>query len=375
MPVEEKLVASKKRKKKGLKAAIIVIAVIVLAVVIGITAINIMVRPVSDQSQDAVYVGGMLLSDSIDYSADSAEGLSSNLIVKVMQVVWKSCSVSDAKKHESQIPPDVVMKEDIPYIDDGNLYHMLDVYYPQRTDADAKLPIIIDIHGGGWMYGTKDLNENYCRALADRGYVVFNISYRLVPDVTVTEQLQDIAAALNWIDANRGDYPCGDSIMLTGDSAGGQLSAYSVILSQSTELQKVFGVENVDMYFDALLLTSPVAFMKTGEISPYTKLMWGKNYKKAATYPYMDLNEIIDYGTLPPTYLITSSGDSMANAQTHKAAELLESKGIKTVIKDYEEVNGKALPHVFSVLEPFDEIGRETIDDALRFYQDVREHK
>ena len=46
---------------------------------------------------------------------------------------------------------------------------------PNNISENDKLPVIIDIHGGGWMYGDKGLNENYCRALADRGYVVFLI--------------------------------------------------------------------------------------------------------------------------------------------------------------------------------------------------------
>lgn len=361
----------KKKKSKGKKIVAIVISVLVAVVIIGIAVINAMVKPVDVNSDKAVYVGGMLTSDSIEYNERSADGLSSNLIVKIMQVVWKSCSSSDAKKHAKQTPPDVVMKKDVPYLDDGNLYHMLDVYYPQNTPKDAELPVIIDIHGGGWMYATKDLNEYYCRALADRGYVVFNISYRLVPDVTVTDQLRDVAMALNWISDNMSDYPCGDSIMLTGDSAGGMLCAYTTIISQSEDLQKTFGVDKVNLTVDAVLLTSPVAYMKDGAMSVYTKLMWGKDYKKAPTYDYMNFDEIIDYGTMPPTYLITSTGDSMANAQTHKMAQLLQSKGVDTTIRDYKPYNGKKLPHVFSVLEPFDTIGRQTIDDAMAFYQRI----
>ncbi|UKI14322.1 MAG: hypothetical protein L6V85_09755 [Clostridiales bacterium] len=41
-----------------------------------------------------------------------------------------------------------------------------------RVRKTKKLPVIIDIHGGGWMYGDKDLNAPYCEALAKRGFVV-----------------------------------------------------------------------------------------------------------------------------------------------------------------------------------------------------------
>ena len=333
---EVKVKASKKGKVK--KALTAVICVILAIAVVATVFISVVTRKQNDTDENLVYVGGMLKSDTIEYQSESAKGLEKNPVMKLMEMIWYFCSFGDEKKHEKQTPPEVEMVKDIPYIDDGNLYHLLDVYYPKGTASDEKLPVIIDIHGGGWMYATKDLNEYYCRALADRGFVVFNMSYRLVPDVTVDEQLQDVAYALKWINENMSSYPCDtENIMLTGDSAGGMLSVYSEVLLQSPELREVFGVVDAGIDIDALVLTSPVAYMKDGAISVYTKLLWGTDYKDRKTYNYMNLDEIIDYAQLPPTYLITSSGDSIAHDQTLKANELLQSKGVETVLRDYDK--------------------------------------
>lgn len=67
--------------------------------------------------------------------------------------------------------------KDLDYFGDGSKWHLMDVYRPNGTENE-KLPVIIDIHGGGWMYGDKDLNEPYCEALAKRGFVV--VSFRTV---------------------------------------------------------------------------------------------------------------------------------------------------------------------------------------------------
>ncbi len=359
------------KSKKSLVAVLTVVAALVLAAVIFV---SVVLTPSSADDEDAVAVGGLIVSDSVDYQQENSN-LKANPIIKIMQVVWKFCSESDAKVHEAQTPPDQIKKiKDIPYIDDGNIYHLLDVYYPEKTTE--KLPVIIDIHGGGWMYGSKELNEYYCLSLADRGYVVFNLNYRLVPDVTVNEQLQDVAHALKWISENMSNYPCDpNSILLTGDSAGGQLAVYSAVLLQSSELREIFDVENGSITPSALLLTSPVPFMNDGSaFSLYTKILWGRNYKEKPTYEYMNLDEIIDYAQLPPTYLITSSGDTLAHGQTLKTAELLESKGVAYSLADYDEVNGKKLVHVFSVLEPFDTAGKTAIDEALAFYRKVIEN-
>lgn len=366
MPVKQK---ETKSKHKSLKMIGIIISILLVIAIVATIFITVVTRPVDENSDKAVAVGGMITSESIDYKSESAQGLEKNPVVKIMQMVWRFIYDSDAKKHEKQTPPVVEEVKDIPYLDDGNRYHLLDVYYPKNTTE--KLPVIIDIHGGGWMYADKNLNEYYCKSLADRGFVVFNISYRLVPDVTVNEQIQDCALALKWIGENMADYPCDtENIMLTGDSAGGQLASYSAVLIQSPELREIFDTVDPVLDITALLLTSPVANMKDGAMSVYTKALWGKGYKEKPTYEYMNLDEIIDYAKMPPTYLITSSGDSMAHSQTLHTAELLESKGVEVVLKDYEKFNGKSLPHVFSVLEPFDEIGTQTIDDAVDFYRE-----
>ncbi|MBE6720532.1 MAG: alpha/beta hydrolase [Ruminococcaceae bacterium] len=366
-----------KKKSKGKKIAMIILCVIAVIAVAAVIFINVTTRPAYDTDENRFAVGGMVISDDIDYKDESGDGIRHNPVIRIMQMVWRFCSDGDAKKHADQTPPENITKhKDIPYIDDGNIYHQLDVYYPEGTPADAKLPVVIDIHGGGWMYGDKDLNEYYCLSIADRGYVVFNLSYRLVPDVTVNEQLQDVAKALQWISGNMKDYPCDASkIMLTGDSAGGQLCAYSAVLLQSEELRNKFGVVNGDLNLSALLLTSPVAFMKDGgAFSVYTKILWGSDYKDKATYDYMDLSEIVDYAELPPTYLITSGGDSLAHEQTHRAYDLLKEKGVQCEIADFgDDENGKPLPHVFSVLFPFDKSGTKAIDDALAFFNNACE--
>ncbi|MCH5314776.1 MAG: alpha/beta hydrolase [Eubacterium sp.] len=368
---------TKQKKGSGVKVLKIIIAVILIIAIIAVAFVEIVTRKQADTNKDKVYIGGMLSSDTIEYETPSGDGIRHNPVIKLMQMIWYFCADGDAKKHANQTPPEVEMIKDVPYIDDMNLYHTLDVYYPEGTAPSDKLPVIIDIHGGGWMYGSKELNEYYCRALADRGFVVFNMSYRLVPDITVNEQLQDVMLALKWINENMSSYPCdSESIMLTGDSAGGMLSAYASVLMQSEELRNIFEVVNPEMNVDALLLTSPVASMNNGALSVYTKLLWGKDYKDKATYDYMNFDQIIDYASdFPPTYLITSSGDSLAHEQTLATAKLLESKSVQTVLKDYEKYDGKSLPHVFSVLEPFDEIGVETIDGAIDFYKDIISQK
>lgn len=363
-----------KKKHKGLKVLGVIILIIALIVGIGFGVIYYLTKPVDDTSDKAINVGGMLTSQNIDYKEASANGLENDLIVKIMQVSWKFCDKSDKKRMATQTPPEKVVKvKDIPYIDDGNPYHKFDVFYPEGKIAKEGLPVIIDIHGGGWMYATKDLNEYYCMELAKKGYCVFSISYRLVPDVTVNEQIKDCTEALAFIRANMKDYPANKkTVMLTGDSAGGQLALYSTILNNNPDAREIFGTVDTKLNIKCLLLTSPVTYAKSGGwFSIYTKKMWGKDYETKSTYNYMDLNEIMELANdMPPTYFITSSGDTLAHDQTVNAYNYFVEKGYECEIEDFTDLrDGKKLPHVFSVLDPFDEYGQKAIDNALDYYQ------
>lgn len=363
-----------KKKHKGLKVLGVIILIIALIVGIGFGVIYYLTKPVDDTSDKAIYVGGMRSSQSIDYKSDSAKGLENDIIVKIMQVSWKFCDKSDKKRMATQTPPENVVKvKDVEYLDDGNPYHKFDVFYPEGTIPKEGLPVIIDIHGGGWMYASKDLNEYYCMELANKGYCVFSISYRLVPDVTVYEQIKDCTDALAYINSNMKNYPANKkTVMLTGDSAGGQLALYSTILNNNPDAREIFGTVDTKLNIKCLLLTSPVTYAKSGGwFSIYTKKMWGKDYKAKAAYNYMDLDEIMELANnMPPTYFITSSGDTLAHDQTVNAYNYFADKGYECEIQDFTDLReGKKLPHVFSVLDPFDEYGQKAINNALDYYQ------
>lgn len=366
-------VKEKKKMKKGKKALIIIVGIIAAIALASVIFINAVTRPSKDTEPHHA-VGGMVVSDTVEYKSDTAKSIRHNPIVRIMQMVWRYCEDGDKAKHAKQTPPsDVVKNVDIPYIDDGNIYHTLDVYYPEGRADVRTLPIIVDIHGGGWIYGDKNLNEYYCLELAHKGYIVFNISYRLVPDVTAVEQIQDCLAALCYVNDNYKAYTDNANLLITGDSAGGMLAAYSAAIMNSEELQKAFSAEYYanGIQPDALLLTSPVAFMKDGgAFSIYTKVMWGDYRKDDVLGGLMDLDKVLEKSTLPPTYLITSDGDALAKEQTHRAYDLLQAKGIESEIVNFgNDENGNALPHVFSVLFPFDKAGQEAIDGGLDFYQ------
>lgn len=127
-----------------------------------------------------------------------------------------------------------------------------DIHFSQKQDSlsqrrlnldihhhsDAKgLPVIIWFHGGGLTSGQKSIPPE----LMDRGYVVVAPNYRLIPDVTVSECIDDAAEAVDWVIDNIENYGGDPSrIFVSGHSAGGFLT--SMIGLDKSRLEK-YGVD------------------------------------------------------------------------------------------------------------------------------------
>lgn len=288
------------------------------------------------------------------------------------KVIWDTARKSDAQTHARQVKPEGIKEIcNLSYVDDGTWQHQLDVYYPEESENE-RLPVIIDIHGGGWMYGDKELNKFYNLYVAKRGFCVFSISYSLVPACPdPAYQLREVMQALKWIGAHMEQYPAdGTKVMLVGDSAGGMLAAFSAALLTDANLRSAYDTVDAGLTLKALALISPVAYMdQKGIIGFYTKKMWSQGYKDKPTYPFMNLNRVIENASIPPTFMVTSSGDILGLKQTRKAAADFRKQGIEVELMDWPKFEGKDLPHVFSVLEPNLEPGIKTIDAMCAFFR------
>lgn len=116
----------------------------------------------------------------------------------------------------------------------------LDLYRPK--DASGPLPGIICIHGGGWFKGDRSSHANLAMGLADRGFVVANISYRLSGEAPFPAAIHDCKAAVRWMRANADKYgidPKG--IGAIGLSAGGHLVALLGTSGGVAELEGIGG--------------------------------------------------------------------------------------------------------------------------------------
>lgn len=294
--------------------------------------------------------------------------------VKAFQGLWKLIGKGDsARLAKKDFPTDVIQYTDIPYIDDGTWEHKLDVYVPEGTKPNARLPVIIDVHGGGWYYGDKELNKFFCLHLCREGFVVFNMSYRLAPQHNIKDMMEDVMSALNYIGNHLKDYPCDKNrVFITGDSAGGQLASHATAITINKDMRKAYGVKKPKLKIKAVGLTSPCPYAKPkGLMKFYLKEIVGKKYKKENYGKYLDFKKVIKTcdDKFPPTIIFTSLFDVIAEFQAKDAYKLLKKNGTKA---KFDKRFNPALQHVYMVTDPDLPGGQRAIKMMTEFFKNQK---
>ncbi len=116
----------------------------------------------------------------------------------------------------------VEVLRDLPYLKTGRLEHRLDVYRP--IERSRPLPVLLYAHGGGFRILSKDTHWIFGLSFARRGFVVFNLNYRLAPTHPFPAALEDVSDAWRWVLENAALFG-GDpsNIIVAGESAGANL--------------------------------------------------------------------------------------------------------------------------------------------------------
>lgn len=146
--------------------------------------------------------------------------------------------------------PGVRVDRDIAYGDAGKR-NMLDIYRP--VTASEKCPVLLQIHGGAWLFGHKaEQAQPLLHHMASLGWVCVSINYRLSPAATFPDHIIDVKRAIAWVRDNI-DRWGGDPafVAVTGGSAGGHLASLAALSPNYKPWQP--GFEDKDTSIQAAL--------------------------------------------------------------------------------------------------------------------------
>lgn len=140
-----------------------------------------------------------------------------------------------------QLPAVTMLCQDEAYGDHKK--QKLDLIAPDK--GEGPFPILLYVHGGGWVSGDKANFVWATKSLAAAGLLVASINYRWAPEAPFEEQIRDIVQALKWVRQNSSQHG-GDpeQVFLAGDSAGAHLVSWLHMAIQQTELFDELGIKS-----------------------------------------------------------------------------------------------------------------------------------
>ncbi|MBR6666002.1 MAG: alpha/beta hydrolase [Lachnospiraceae bacterium] len=281
----------------------------------------------------------------------------------------KMCTKADKKRDEGlEIPKDIEYVRDIRY-GENKKYHTLDICWPKK-EAGERLPVIISVHGGGYVYGSKEVYQFYAASLAQMGFSVVNFNYRLAPKYKFPAPLVDLNAVIGWLLEHLKEYPVDmQKVFLVGDSAGAQIASQYGALYSNKEYASVMEMEVPKFTLKALGLCCGTYDLKKRAMEAAGKGVM-RDYMGKDIRKYGEKLNVLDYITAdyPPAYLFSATGDYLKE-ECQPMAELLRSKGVRSEYKIY---GNERTYHVFHV-DMRNEFGKEANGEMVAFFKEVME--
>ena len=125
----------------------------------------------------------------------------------------------------------------VTYLTASNQDNKVDLYLPRGTDSPT--PVLVYIHGGGWVGGSKESSMLRLIPWMEMGWAVVNVQYRLGEVSLAPAAVEDCLCALRWIIRNASNYNIDpERIVVTGNSAGGHLALTTGMVPASAGLDR-----------------------------------------------------------------------------------------------------------------------------------------
>ena len=287
-----------------------------------------------------------------------------------MRREWK---INDAKRDAGLTTPDDIQRfDDIQYGPDP-VENKLDVYRPKN--AQGKIPVIVSVHGGGWVYGDKELYQFYGMNLAQRGFAVVNFTYRLAPEVKFPAPLEDTNNVISWMYENQEEYGLDmDHVFMVGDSAGGHLCGLYSAICTNPEYAVNYTFKVPNGFVPQAVALNCGAYNPLSEVGvlgdEQDQELMGDFLPEKGSAKERALVNVTDHVTekFPPVYLMTCVGD-FCRPQAPLLEAALKKNGVYYEFKTYG-TEENPLYHVFhlTIQEPE---GQKCNDEECDFFRRI----
>ena len=283
------------------------------------------------------------------FFADSARDIGKILgvVSDMVDEIRRAFKTNDDIRDEGLTTPDDIERFDDIVYGENEKWQVLDVYRPRN--AKGKLPVIISVHGGAWVYGDKERYQYYCMSLAQRGFAVVNFTYRLAPEFKYPAPLVDTDLVARFVVENSEKYGFDlGNVFAVGDSAGAHiLGLYACMLTNTSYAQK-FDIKLPDGFsFKAIALNCGVYRIDKKDGREQDLDLMKLFLLGGATEDELKDISVAEHITkeFPPVFVMTADGDFLKDQPGNIIGKLLDENVPFTF--RYYSVPEMQLGHVF----------------------------
>lgn len=190
----------------------------------------------------------------------------------------------------------------------------LRAYVPDTANAQ---PVVLYFHGGGWVRGNIETHDDLCRRLQQAtGWSIVSVDYRLAPENPFPTPHEDAYAVLEWV----ASYPDlinadTDSIIVAGDSAGGNLAASVALRARDMDGPSILGQVLLYPITNYAFDTDSYEENADGPLLTRIGMEWyWDQYLPTPLYgmhPYASPTKASTHDGLPPAIVVTAGFDPL----------------------------------------------------------------
>lgn len=211
------------------------------------------------------------------------------------------------------------------------------VYRP----GGENLPIVVYFHGGGWVIGSVDSHDGYCRALANAAKaIVVSVDYRLAPEHRFPAAAEDAYETAYWVGQNtKALGGRSGPIIVAGDSAGGNLAAALAQMARDRGGPSIASQILIYPVVDSDFETGSYREFAEDYFLTREAMMWFWDHYCPETshreHAYASPLRADDLSDLPPAVVITAEYDPLRDEAELYAGKLQEA-GVNTQLSRYD---------------------------------------
>jgi acetyl esterase len=218
------------------------------------------------------------------------------------------------------------------------------------ANATDSLPLLVYLHGGGWVAGSVATHDPFCRLLSEAAHLhILSVEYRVAPEHAYPAAVEDSVAAFRWAAEHAVELGATPArLALGGDSAGGNLAAVAA---------NQLGSGTTEPPLAALLLLYPVTDHPCANHPSYTEngsgygldaggMRWyWEQYAQGASPddPHLSPLRMAHLPKLPPTFIATAEYDVLRDEG------LAYAKKLKAAGVDLTHMHAPDMHHNFPV--------------------------